>query len=70
LGGGYWRGWELEAIWRAEICVEFIRSERSGYEIPTNDEKMKIMGKSFEIYKCFRVGNICSRLLESRGGSG
>ena len=37
VANGSWVG-ELEAIGRSEICGGCTRSERSGEEIPTNDE--------------------------------
>ena len=37
MANGSWVG-ELEAIGRTEICGGCTRSERSGEEIPTNDE--------------------------------
>ena len=37
VANGRWVG-ELEAIGRTDICGGCIRSERSGDDIPTNDE--------------------------------
>ena len=57
MANGCWVG-ELEAIGRTEICGGCTRSERSGDEIPTNDENEyygKILRSSINALKLYKA---------------